>query len=393
MTTLETPCESSTLKPSPVSLKVAHVVLSLDCGGLERVVIDLVSEGHKLDQDVTVVCIERPGTMAPAAKAADAEIVCIDKLPGLSLRAVARLKRLFRDLGPDVVHTHQISALLYAGPAARSAGVPVIVHTEHGKHYAVRRRTRWLGRIAGRYADRFFCVSRDIAAEVAAHRVVANSKIHIAPNGIETRRFRAGRDMLEILRSLRIPIDAPVVGTVGRLSEVKRQDVLINAFASVKACVPEAHLLLVGDGPLSHNLRKLSAELGLSDCVHFAGYQQRPEAYLQLMTVFALTSRSEGMPLVILEAWASGVPVVATRVGGLPELIDQGKTGLLSSPGDDTTLAADLCRLLTDKTLAATLSAAGRQRVESMFSVDRMAANYHRHYLEVLQGHARARSH
>ena len=140
--------------------------------------------------------------------------------------------------------------------------------------------------------------------------------------------------------ALGIAPDAPVVGTVGRLAEVKQQGVLIRAFAQVLPAFPAARLLLVGDGPLRAELEGLAGSLGLGGAVLFAGYQSNPERYLAAMDVFVLPSRAEAMPLVIPEAWAAGRPVVASRVGGIPELIADGKTGLLVAPGDVDGLAA-----------------------------------------------------
>ncbi|MBX6311518.1 MAG: glycosyltransferase family 4 protein [Isosphaeraceae bacterium] len=351
---------------------------------MERIVLELVRAGQGLGQCVAVVCLERPGTLAPQVEALGARVACVYKRPGIRLETIGRLRTVLRDLRPDVVHTHQIGALFYGGPAARSVGVPLIVHTEHGKNYAERPRAQMLGRLAGLLATRFFCVSEDIAAEVRSHRIASRPKVHVVPNGIDTARFRQRGDVQALRRSLGIPPEAPVVGTIGRLDEIKRQDLLLRAFARAGVLIPEAHLLLVGDGPLMGELRTLAAGLRLGKRVHFAGYQEQPEHYLQVMDVFALTSRSEGMPLVVLEAWAAGVPVVASRVGGLPELIDEGQTGLLFAPGDECALAAALCGLLTDPGRARRLGEAGQRRVESMFDVRRMASDYQRHYGELL---------
>jgi sugar transferase (PEP-CTERM/EpsH1 system associated) len=363
---------------------IAHVVLSMNFGGLESVVLDLVREGRRRGQSVAVVCLESPGVLANQVEAQGARLESLHKPYGLRLELFGRLRALFRELRPDVVHTHQIGALFYAGPAARRAGVPVVVHTEHGKHYDRRGRTRWLGRLAGLHALRFFCVSADIAAEAEMHHIVRRRKLLVVPNGIDTERFRDGADANLVRTSLGIPHGAPLIGTVGRLCEIKRQDLLIRAFQQVRARPADAHLLLVGDGPWMGQLRELVAGLGLTDRVHFVGYQPRPAPYLQAMDVFALTSRSEGMPLVVLEAWAAGVPVVASRVGGLPELIDDARIGLLVDFGDEAALAHALGGLIGDPARARRVGEAGRDRVESRYSLRRMADEYQRHYNELL---------
>lgn len=362
--------------------KVIHVLLWLDPGGLERVVLSLVQEGMQLSQRVSVVCLERPGELAGEVERAGARVYSVDKRPGLRLGTVGRLRKLFEQIRPDVVHTHQIGALFYAGPAARRAGVPVVVHTEHGKHYEnAPLRRRLMARWAARSAERFFCVSADIAASVRARRIAPASKIEVVANGIDTARYAQSSDACALREALGIPPDAPVVGTVGRLAEVKRQDVLLRAFARLRgAC----HLVLVGDGPMRPELERLAAELGIGNRVHFAGYQPAPERFFHVMNVFALTSRSEGMPLAVLEAWAAGVPVVASRVGGLPELIEEGVNGVMFEAGDDATLAVHLEQLLRDLEQARVLGAAGQHTVRSRFDVSVMAQRYQQSYLHLL---------
>src|SRR5690242_16352893 len=139
--------------PTVPALRIAHVVLSMDFGGLESIVLDLVREGRRLGQDVAVVCLERPGVLAQQVEAQGGRLASLHKPPGVCLELFGRLRSLFRELRPDVVHTHQIGALFYAGPAARRAGVPVVVHTEHGKHYDRPSRARWLARMAGLHAS------------------------------------------------------------------------------------------------------------------------------------------------------------------------------------------------------------------------------------------------
>ncbi|HVX15428.1 MAG TPA: glycosyltransferase [Pirellulales bacterium] len=386
--------------PTRRSLKVAHVVVSLDVGGLERLVVDLVREATRLGNESVVICLERPGDLAKQAEELGAPVYCIHKRAGLRPATVPALARLFRQLHPDVVHCHQIGALVYAGLAARRAKVRAVVHTEHGKHYSSRLRTRLLGRLASHYADRFCCVSYDIAQEVRHWRIVAQRKIATVPNGIDIGRFVDRRRHVprtevgradSIRRELGIPPEAPVVGTVGRLHQIKRQDVLIRAFAKsihpesslAGEATPAAHLLLVGDGPRRADLERLAAELLPDARIHFAGYQAAPEHYLALMDVFVLSSESEGMPLSILEAWAAGVPVVSSAVGGVPELVADGETGILFPPGDMALLANCLKRLLSDRELADRLTATASERVRRDYSLARTAERYQRLYQEL----------
>jgi glycosyltransferase involved in cell wall biosynthesis len=262
-----------------------------------------------------------------------------------------------------------------------------VIHTEHGREaYATRWRTRVLGRVAASFCDAFYCLTKDMAEEVRAARVVAGTKIRTIENGIDVSAFKDGAfDGAATRSALSIPTAAPLVGTVGRLSEIKRQDVLLRAFALVKQRVPDAHLLLVGDGPLLADLRSLAERLGVADAVRFAGYQPHSGPLLKAMDVFALTSRSEGMPQAVIEASVMGLPVVASRVGGLPEIVEDGVTGTLFEAGDHDALAAALTRYLQDAGLRRRTGAAAAARVTARFDVARMALEYQRDCLAILR--------
>jgi len=367
-------------------MHVAHAMLSLDVGGLERNVLNQVCQAPRLGQRITIICLERPGALAAQARALGATVICTEKRPGIRLGLIAALRNIFRSIQPDVVHTHQIGTLFYAGPAAWWAGIGAVVHTEHGKEpYAQQLRTRLLGRFAGRFTSTFFCLTQDMVAAVRASRIVPERKIRVIFNGIETAQFLRPHDTQTTRRQLGIPDDAPLIGTVGRLTEIKRQDVLIRGFALLKQKYPAAHLLLVGEGPLRAELENLAAACEVRDGVHFAGYQSPTAPFIQAMTIFALTSRSEGMPQAAIEAAVSGLPIVASRVGGLPELIEDGRTGLLFPVGDDRALASALEQLLAHPDRARRIGQAARQHAVGRFDISRMADDYHRHFTELLK--------
>ena len=369
------------------TMHVAHVVLTLDVGGLERNVVNQVREGRRIGQRVTVVCLEHPGTLAPRVEQLGATVLALGKGPGLKPAMIWRLARHFRRLRPDVVHTHQLATLLYAGAAARLLRVPVVIHTEHGREaYATRWRTRALGRVAGSFCDRFYCLTTNMAEEIQAARIVPSRKLRRIENGIDVSSFAGATFDRDAIRSgLGIPTTAPVIGTVGRLNEVKRQDVLIRAFALVRQRLPDAHLVLVGDGPLLADLRSLAGQLGVMEAVHFVGYQPHSGPFLKSMDVFALTSRSEGMPQAVIEASIMGLPVVASRVGGLPEVVQDGVTGTLFEAGDHAALAAALTHYLVDADIRHHTGAAAAAHATSRFDVARMASEYHRDCLAILR--------
>jgi glycosyltransferase involved in cell wall biosynthesis len=376
-------------------LKVAHLVMSLDCGGLERIVLDLVREGRNRGQSVSVVCLERPGTLAPTAESLGANLHCVHKRPGIRPSTFGRLKAVLRDIQPDVVHSHTIGALFYAGPATRSLRVPVVVHTEHvnnlrmPSHRLARWRKPWLWWWASRYCRRFFCVSQVIADELAERRIVPRAKLSVVLNGIDTNYVASDSEAAELRQSLGIPADSPVVGCVARLHPIKCPDLLIRGFAHLKARFPLAHLVLVGDGPMRAELHQLADRLRLNGSVHLVGYQPEPQRYLKIMNVFALTSALEGLPLVLLEAGAAGLPVVATAVGGVPELIRNGENGLLFPAGDENALQSLLGELLDDPGRAHRIGEAARREVVERYDLQRMASNYEQHYRDLLRAFAR----
>ena len=371
-------------------IHVVHGVLSLDLGGLERLVLDLIRTGRDKGYRNSVVCIDRPGLLAQAAAALGAEVHCLGNESERPL-ATGRAAELFDRIKPDVLHTHQIGALWHLGRAARARGIRT-VHTEHSDHVGLARgwrnklKSRWWWYAAGRLAQCFCCVSEDIARSVRRWGTVRSDKVVVIPNGVDTDLYGASKQRAGIRHALGIPEDARVIGTVGRLNEVKRQDLLVRAFARVRARHADTWLLLVGDGPERSRLERLANELGIFGRTLFTGYQSRTEHFLSAMDVFALSSRHEGLPLALLEAWAAGLPVVSSAVGGIPRVVEDGRSGLLFESGDEAALADALVQLLDRPQFAAELGAAGKARVSSQYSLQHMADGYEHQYHVALAG-------
>ena len=365
-------------------LHVVHGALSLDPGGLEKVLISLVRAGVQRGERTSVICIERPGELASECAAAGAELISLEKPPGRHPEFVHRSGIVLNRLQPDVIHTHQIGAAWYLGRAARLRQSPVL-HTEHGNQFARdidwkrRLRSRLFYRAAGRSVTRFCCVSADIARAVTRWGTISKTKVEIVSNGIEIDGGTGADDRIGVRKDLGIPPDAPVIGTVGRLAVVKRQDRILTALSELTARYPNSHVILVGDGPERSRLEELAIALGIANRVHFTGYQSHPASFLRAMDVFALTSQSEGLPISLLEAWAARLPVVCTSVGGIPDVIVDGENGFLVPESDKRSLIEALVKCL-DSTTASRLGARGFQTVRENYSLQSMADAYAEKY-------------
>lgn len=371
----------------PQMLHVVHVVLSLDYGGLERVVLHLAEQAQKLGQRVSVLCLERRGGLADRAESLGATVYCAEKPPGLRLDTIKSVREVLSRIKPDVVHTHQMTALFYSGPAAKQLDVPVIVHTEHGKTIK-RVRQKMLTWWASRYVQRFYCVSADIEKSLVG-LLVPRSKMEVLANGIDTTQLAKPVNTIALRRIWNIAPDAVVIGTIGRLASVKRQDLLLKAFAQICQKVPGVVLMLVGDGEERSNLESQAARLGVQDHVRITGFQEDSGKFLHLLSAFLLTSESEGMPLSLLEAWAVGVPVAAFRVGGLPELIRSGETGYLVDFGEINQLAKHVVYLIENPKEAQIIADRCREEVRRRFDVTTMAENYNQRYRKLWAGRRR----
>jgi glycosyltransferase involved in cell wall biosynthesis len=303
--------------------------------------------------------------------------------PLQDLLATFRLARMIREQRPHIIHTHTAKAGAigrFAAVLAGKARPPIVVHTFHGhvlRGYFGRYRTaifRGLERMLARVADTLIAVSPEVRDDLVALGVVPPEKFTVIRLGIELdERVAAAEEARRRTRRIMgVPDHRFLVGWIGRMTGVKRGADVLRAFRLLRDQGIDATLCMVGDGPERGQLEQLAGELGLMhDCL-FAGYQEDVGPFFASFDAFVLPSANEGTPVTAIESLASGCPVVATRVGGVPDVVEEGVDGFMVEPGDLDALADRLARLAADPELRARMGAAGRERIPPRYGVERL---------------------
>jgi sugar transferase (PEP-CTERM/EpsH1 system associated) len=367
---------------------IAHVIHRLDFGGLENGLVNLVNQLPAERYRHAIVCLSgfNPA-FRQRIRRTDVVVTSIDKRPGKDLAAYWRTWRTLRRLRPTIVHTRNLGTVDMQWVAA-AAGVRHRVHGEHGweafdpsglNPHGLRIR-----RACRPVIQRYVPMSRDIARWLELTVGVEPGRIRQLYSGVDTTRFSP----LPAAEGTNRPGEGAItIGTVGRLDPVKNQAALLAAFAALRSRFPGLRLTLIGDGPLRAALEAQADALGLAGAVTFTGARNDTPDLMRCLDVFVLPSLNEGISNTVLEAMATGLPVVAARVGGNPELVVDGVTGRLYEPADAAALELALLPYLTDPALGRAHGRAGRDRVVQNFSLDAMVRRYLDLYDELLAGH------
>lgn len=363
---------------------IVHLVHRLDVGGMENGLVNLINRLPPERYRHAVVCMTGFTDFARRIERPDVGLHALHKRPGKDPAVYVRLWRLLRRLRPDIVHTRNLATLEGMLPAAL-AGVPGRVHGEHGRDVHdldnTRRRYRWLRRAYRPLVQRYIALSAELDDYLRGAVGVPAARITRIYNGVDTARFHppaAARDPLPVA-GFAGP-DEVVIGSVGRMEAVKDPLNLVRAFLLLLERRPQARahlrLVMVGDGPLRVRALELLERGGAARLAWLPGSRDDVPALLRALDVFVLPSLAEGISNTVLEAMACARPVVATRVGGNPELVVEGGTGRLVPRADPQALAAALEDYLDAPGRARDHGAAGRRRVESQFGLEAMVAAY-----------------
>jgi sugar transferase (PEP-CTERM/EpsH1 system associated) len=363
---------------------VAHVVFRFDTGGLENGLVNLINHMPADRYRHAVIALTQITDFRERVKRTDVEFIALDKPPGHAVKLYPRLVSLFRRLRPDVVHTRNLAALECALPAWW-AGVPVRVHGEHGRDVedidGTNRKYQWLRRAYRPWVTHYVALSRDLAGYLGDKVGVPPERVSQVYNGVDIDRFRPADGPPAVPEGC--PFDPSrhwLVGTVGRMQTVKDQPMLARAFVRLLAQHPalreRVRLVMVGSGPLLAEARRIVEQAGLANHCWLPGERADVAEVMRVLSCFALPSQAEGISNTILEAMASGLPVVATDVGGNAELVEAGRTGLVVAPMNDEAMAGAIARLALDPAAAAAMGRAGRVRAVGQFSLQAMVARY-----------------
>jgi sugar transferase (PEP-CTERM/EpsH1 system associated) len=383
--------KTPTGKSRPVPL-IVHVIYHLAVGGLENGLVNVINRMPGDRYRHAIITLNDYTDFRNRIKNPNVEVYVLRKRPGKDLWLYGKLWRLLRRLKPDIVHTRNLSTLEYQLPAL-VAGVPYRLHGEHGRDIddldGTSRKYQLLRRLFRPMIHRYIALSLDLKRYLQEQIGVPEGKISHICNGVDTEKFTpTSARAKSVLPGDFSTADKIVIGTVGRMEAVKDQITLVHAFVRLVQEHPggreSLRLIMIGDGALREPVRSILEAAGLAEIAWLPGEREDVPDLLRAMDVFVLPSLAEGISNTILEAMASGLPVVATDVGGNHELVDQDITGLLVPRGDPAALAAAIRVYVDNPDLRRLHGANARKHSEDEFSLDTMVRHYQDIYDELL---------
>ena len=363
---------------------ICHLLHSLNVGGAEVLAARL---GRRFagDHRVIFACLDELGSLGQELREEGYLVHVLSRKPGLDWRCTARLGALLRRERVDVIHAHQYTPFFYALTARLLHRRAAILFLEHGRHQPDYPRPKRMiaNRLLLERRDRVVAVGNAVRQALIDYEGIPESRVGVIYNGTSPAAYtvsaRAG-----VRAELGLADDAFVLIQVARLDPIKDHATALRAFAQFAEARPDSRLLLVGDGPERPNIEKLLEQLNLRGKVQLLGTRSDVARLLSCADVFLLTSISEGIPLTLIEAMAAGLPVVATRVGGVSEVVEDGETGFLVESGNADGIAAALSTLAMECARGLRMGQQGRVRSETIFSEREMVSSYGRLYEEML---------
>ncbi|MGO1788326.1 MAG: glycosyltransferase [Sphingobacterium sp.] len=366
------------MKPSSEGrLNILHITFNMGIGGTEQVIRQLVAH-LPVDQFANhILCID--GEVGPLGNLIVEEGGCVTSIartPGFDWALIRHIRAIIKEKVIDIVHCHQYTPFVYGWFGALGTSAR-LVFTEHGRFFPDRYRFRavFINPMMALTAGSVVAISHATKNALSRYEFIPRSKIEVIYNGIKP--LTAGpKDKSEIKQSLGVPADTFVFGTVSRLDPIKNQELMLRAFARFREINHDSMLLVVGDGPDKGSLVQLARELDIERSVWFVGFITQPCQHMAAMDVFLLSSHTEGTSMTLLETMSLGIPVIATNVGGNPEIVKDKQTGLLTSPGSVEDFLSAMNGLYENSQKRESMSAESIKRFRQRFAADQMAKAY-----------------
>lgn len=371
---------------------VVHIIYALGTGGLENGLVNIINRSPADRYRHVIVCLTGATNFSKRITVPGVEVIQLNKKPGQDWSVYFRLLKTLFSLRPDIVHTRNLASLEMQALTLLLPGVKR-VHGEHGRDIydldGTNKKYNLLRKILRPFIHRYIAVSKDLERWLKGTINVPDAKLRQIYNGVDSEKFHLRQQSkTDITSDDFLQHASIIVGTVGRIAEVKNQKLLVDGIRfliqkrpELKACL---RLVLVGDGPLYSSLKDYVTDIGLSDLVWMTGDRDDVPELMQLMDIFVLPSLAEGISNTVLEAMATGLPVIATNVGGNPELISEGENGRLVKVGDEQGLAEAIGELVDNPGLRAEMGKKGMDQVKSIFNWQRAVSEYLGVYDELL---------
>jgi len=359
-------------------INVVHIVEDLNIGGVEKVIENILTSLDPRRFKTYVLCLSRGGEIADRLIENKREVAILNIKKYHNPLSIIKVAIWLKRKKIDIVHTHAYPAGVLGRMAAILAHVPCIFHHIHSTYVDLNRRNYFIERFLGRFTDKVICCSDAVKRFVLKKEGIPENKLIILYNGVPEPKPLSSAAINDLRTALGIPAEANIVGCVAALVLHKGHEYLLAAFQKLE----NANLLLIGDGPLRTKLEQQASMLGISERVTFAGSQIDVTPYMQVMDIVVLpSSEREGLGIALIEAMALSKPVVATNIGGVPEAVDDGRTGFLVVPKKSDVLAEAIERLLVSRSLIQHIGAQGRNRYLKMFTLEQMIQKIEKLYI------------
>jgi len=367
-------------------IKLAQITHDLAIGGLQQVVVNICRAIDREKFEVTVICLRDLGEFVPEVERMGIKVRLLpQKQNGTDYFSFLKLARILKEEKIDVIHTHNTQPFVDGTIAGLMAGVKTIVHTDHARSFPDKRRYMFAEWLMSHFVYKIVGVSEHTSRNLMKFERISAKKIVTIPNGIYGSQYKIIVDKEKKKKELGIKRNGPILGVGVRLTEQKGITYLLKAMPKVVREFPDVTLVIAGHGPLEPQLKKEAVELKVNDNVFFLGPRLDMPEILKLLDIYVLPSLWEGLPMVILEAMASGCPIIATDVGGTGTAIQNGSNGSLVKAKDAQELSMEIIKLLHNKELRVKYVTNGTKMFDEKYSAEIMTKQYEELYLNGMQ--------